>query len=111
MSTTGVAALGVDFQLRALVGKGFRFVDPRDEQGEVLAVVGVRAHDDVLDVVELRGEDDVVATRMPSDQDLLAPRRVHWREQGPASVVLAKLLSLPDEYVPGLLHNPARAIA
>ncbi|MFI7680872.1 hypothetical protein [Actinophytocola sp. NPDC049390] len=111
MFSTGVAAPSVDFQLRALVGKGFRFVDPRDEHGEVVAVVGVRAHDNVLDVVELHGEDDAVATRMPPDQDLLAPRRYHWREQGPASAVMAKLLSLPDNYVPGMLHVPTRASA
>lgn len=111
MFSTGVAAPSVDFQLRALVGKGFRFVDPRDEHGDVLAVVGVRAHDNVLDVVELRGEDDAVATRMPPDQDLLSPRRYHWREQGPASVVMAKLLSLPDDYLPGMLYIPTRASA
>ena len=106
MFSTGVAAPSVDFQLRALVGKGFRFVDPRDEHGDVLAVVGVRAHDNVLDVVELHGEDDAVATRMPPDQDLLSPRRFHWREQGPASVVLARVLLLADDHVPGVLYIP-----
>jgi hypothetical protein len=111
MSSTGTAALSVDGQLRALVDRGFRFVDPRDEHGDVLAVVGVRAHDDVVDVVELRGEDDAVASRMPPDQDFLAPRRVYWREQGPASVVLARLLFLPDDHVPGTLHLPDRATA
>jgi hypothetical protein len=111
MSSTGTAAASVDVQLRALVARGFRFVDPRDEHGEVLAVVGVRAHDDVVDVIELLGEDDAVATRMPCDQDILAPRRVYWREQGPASVVLAKLLFLPDDQTPGLLYVPARASA
>jgi hypothetical protein len=111
MSSTGSAASSVDGQLRALVGRGFRFVDPRDEHGEVLAVVGVRAHDDVVDVVELRGEDDAVAMRMPPDQDVLAPRRVYWREQGPAPVVLAKMLFLPDDHVPGALQLPTRASA
>ena len=99
MSSTGVAAASVDVQLRALVGRGFRFVDPRDEHGDVVAVVGVRAHGDVIDVIELHGEDDVVATRMPPDQDLLAPARIYWREQGPASVVLAKMLFLADDYL------------
>jgi hypothetical protein len=111
MVTTGTAATSVDAQLRALVGRGFRFVDPRDEHGEVLAVVGVRAHDDMVDVVELHGEDDAVATRMPPDQDILAPRRVYWREQGPASVVLAKMLFLPDEQVSGVLYVPVRVSA
>src|ERR1044072_687216 len=101
MSSTGTAAVSVDVQLRALVGRGFRFVDPRDQHGDVLAVVGVRAHDDVVDVVERHGEDDAVAMRLPPDQDILAPRRIYWREQGPASVVLAKLLFLPDDHLPG----------
>lgn len=111
MSSAGSAASSVDGQLRALVNRGFRFVDPRDENGDVLAVVGVRAHDEVIDVVELRGEDDVVAARMPQDQDVLAPRRVYWREQGPASVVLARLLFLTDHYLPGVPHPSTRATA
>jgi hypothetical protein len=110
MSSTGTAAASVDSQLRALVDRGFRFIDPRDEHGEVVAVVGVRAHDDVVDVIELHGEDDAVATRMPLDQDVLTPRLIHWREQGPASVVLAKLLFLADDYVP-VLYLPVRVSA
>jgi len=106
MSSTGTAAASVDAQLRALVNRGFRFVDPRDEHGDVMAVVGVRAHDDVIDVIEILGEDEAVATRMPPDQDVLAPRRVYWREQGPASVVLARLLLLADGHVPGTLYLP-----
>lgn len=109
MFSTGTAAKSVDDQLRALVRRGFRFVDPRDEHGEVLAVVGVRAHDDVVDVVELRDEDDAVAMRMPPDQDILSPSRVYWREQGPASVVLAKMLVLPDDHAPGMPDIRARA--
>ena len=111
MSSTGTAATSVDAQLRALVDRGFRFVDPRDEQGEVVAVVGVRAHDGVIDVVEILGEDEVVATRMPPDQDVLDPRRVYWREQGPASAVLARLLLLADGHVPGILLLPATVTA
>ena len=110
-SPTGSAAPSVDSQLRALVGRGFRFADPRDESGEVLAVVGIRVHDEVVDVVELRGEDDAVATRMPRGQDILAPRQVYWRAQGPASVVLARLLFLTDDHLPGVLYPPTRASA
>jgi hypothetical protein len=107
MSSTGTAAeSSVDAQLRALVRRGFQFVDPRDEHGDVLAVVGVRAHDDVIDVIELHGEDNTIATRMPPDQDVLAPRRIYWREQGPASVVMSKLLFLADDHVPGVLFIP-----
>jgi hypothetical protein len=76
-----------------------------------MAVVGVRAHDDVVDVIEILGEDEAVATRMPPDQDVLAPRRVYWREQGPASVVLARLLLLADGHVPGSLYVPTTVSA
>lgn len=106
MSSTGTAAESVDAQLRALVRRGFQFVDPRDDNGDVLAVVGVRAHDDVIDVIELHGEDNTVATRMPPDQNVLAPRQIYWREQGPASEVMAKLLFLADDHVPGVLIIP-----
>lgn len=106
MSSTGTAAESVDAQLRALVRRGFQFVDPRDDNGDVLAVVGVRAHDDVIDVIELHGEDNAVATRMPPGQNVLAPRQIYWREQGPASVVMAKLLFLADDQVPGVLITP-----
>lgn len=99
----GAVASYTDGLLRALVARGFRFIDPRDENGEVVAVVGVRAHHDVVDVVQLNDEDDVIATRMPSDQDVLAPRRVFWRESGPAGEVLAKMLALPDDRITGLV--------
>jgi len=61
-------------------------------------------------VVQLHGEDDVVAARMPTDQDVLAPRQVYWREVGPAHDVLSAMLALPDQRTPGLLV-PTRASA
>lgn len=105
------AATSTDAQLRALVARGFRFIDPRDENGDVVAVVGVRAHHNVVDVVQLHGEDEVVAARMPADQDILAPSRVFWREVGPAHAVLAAMLALPDDRTSGLvlIHNRASA--
>jgi hypothetical protein len=104
-------ATSTDAQLRALVARGFRFVDPRDENGDVVAVVGVRAHHDVVDVVQLHGEDDVIAARMPTDQDVLAPRQVYWREVGPAQQVLGAMLALPDDRTPGMLLVPTRVSA
>ncbi|HYS41320.1 MAG TPA: hypothetical protein VEO01_37370 [Pseudonocardiaceae bacterium] len=87
-------------QLRNLVGRGFRFIHPRTGEGELVAVVGVRAHDHVVDVVEVRTETDVVATRMPADvENVLAPTDVLWRTTGPASTVLAELLTLPDDHL------------
>jgi hypothetical protein len=94
-------------QLRNLVSRGFKFIHPRTGEGQVVAVVGVRAHHRVVDVVEVRTETDVVATRMPADQEnVLAPTDVLWQTTGPASTVLAELLTLPD-----VQHHdaPARA--
>jgi molybdopterin-guanine dinucleotide biosynthesis protein len=71
----------------------------------------VRAHHDVVDVVQLHGEDDVVASRMPTDQDVLAPRRVFWQETGPAHTVLGAMLALPDDHTTSMLLVPVRASA
>jgi hypothetical protein len=83
-------------QLIALRSRGFQFIDPRDAGGEVLAVVGVRAHDNVIDVVQLHSEDHAIASRMPCDEDILAPSKVFWQHEGPARDVLGSLLTLPD---------------
>ena len=89
-------------QLLALVERGFRFLHPTAGGGKVLAVVGVRAHDDVVDVIWLYGETDARAVRMSGDEpDVLAPASTMWESVGPASTVLAELLSLPDDRLPG----------
>lgn len=92
-------------QLIALRLRGFQFIDPRDDGGEVVAVVGVRAHDNVIDVVQLHGEDHAIASRMPCDEDILAPRMVFWQQEGPAYDVLGSLLALPDDRTPGSLRT------
>jgi hypothetical protein len=94
--------------LLALRARGFRFIDPKDEQGDVVAVVGVRAHDDVLDVIRLNGEDDVIASRIPCDADVLAPKTVYWQRTGSACEVLAQLLALPDDRIPGRIKVSGR---
>lgn len=100
-----------DAQLRVLVARGFRFIDPRDENGDIVAVVGVRAHHEVIDVVRLNAEDDAVAARLPADQDVLAPRRVLWQEAGPAHRVLGAMIALPDDRAVDQLIVPSRASA
>jgi hypothetical protein len=86
-------------QLRNLVARGFRFIHPRTVEGQLVAIVGVRVHHQVVDVVEVRTETDVVATRMPANEEnVLAPTDVLWRTTGPASTVLAELLTLPDDH-------------
>ncbi|WP_237774521.1 hypothetical protein [Actinosynnema sp. ALI-1.44] len=70
---------------------------PRDETGDITAIVGVRPHHDVIDVVQLRTEDDAVALRLAGDTtDVLAPTSHSWRSAGPAPRVLDDLLNLPD---------------
>lgn len=89
-------------QLRALVERGFRFLHPTAADGNVLAVVGVRAHDGVVDVIWLYGETEARAVRMAGDEaDVLAPTSTMWETAGPASTVLTELLSLPNDRLPG----------
>ena len=104
MTSSTEAPTSTDLRLAELVAKGFRFMHPRNADGQVIAVIGVRAHHNVVDVVWLRGEDDVVATRMPGDEtNFLTPTRITWRSAGPAGEVLTELLSLPDDRTPGSL--------
>ncbi len=100
---TTPAAPDTDSLLHELIARGFQFLHPCDEHGEVVAVVGVRAHHDVIDVLRLHSEDDAVATRIPGDEeDILEPSRMSWRTTGTAVHVLGELLSLPDQHTPGL---------
>ncbi|WNV84023.1 hypothetical protein [Umezawaea sp. Da 62-37] len=87
-------------RLRELIARGFQFLHPTDGRGELTAVVGVRAHDDVIDVVRLHTEDDAIATRMPADeQNVLMPSRFSWRTRGSVCSVLEALLGLPDDRI------------
>jgi hypothetical protein len=88
-------------QLRELVDRGFRFLHPTDSNGTVIAVMGVRAHHNVIDVVVLRTEMDAKAARMPGDEkDILAPTKTLWQATGRACVVLRKLSALADDEIP-----------
>lgn len=101
------AAEVTEQRLRQLIARGFKFVHPRDESGDITAIVGVRPHHDVIDVVQLRTEDDAVALRMAGDTaDVLAPAAHSWRSAGPAPRVLDDLLNLPDVTVESG-HPPA----
>jgi len=92
--------------LRVLVLRGFEFLHPRDANGDLTAVVGVRAHHDVIDVVRLHAEDDAIASRLPADTlDVLNPTLVLWQRTGWATTVLRQLVDLADERTPGM---PAR---
>lgn len=94
--------MDVDGQLRELLAHGYEFFHPTGQDGGIIAVVGVRAHHDVIDVVCLRGEGDAKAARMPADEDdVLAPARTLWQLAGPAVTVLAALLALPEEQAVG----------
>ncbi|MBW4719062.1 hypothetical protein [Saccharothrix obliqua] len=100
MTSSADVATRTTVQLRQLIERGFQFLHPRDERGELAAVVGVRAHDTVIDVVRLHTEDDAVAMRMPADEtNVLCPSRFSWQRRGPAAHVLDELLELPDDRV------------
>ncbi|RSM66705.1 hypothetical protein DMH03_06295 [Amycolatopsis sp. WAC 01376] len=100
----------IESGLQELIHRGYQFVHPCDANGEVMAVVGVRVHDNVVDVVRLNAEDDVVATRMPgTEEDILEPAVWLWRSAGDAATVLTALLALPDERTPGALFLPETA--
>ena len=84
--------------LNRLIAAGYRFVHPCDSEGNIVAVVGVRAHDAVVDVVRIDGEDDATATRMPGDEeDVLEPGKALWQQTGAVGEVVAALLALADE--------------
>ncbi|WP_424188830.1 DUF397 domain-containing protein [Actinokineospora sp. G85] len=95
--------------LRALVARGYEFLHPRDAEGNITAVVGVRAHHDVVDVIRLHAEDDAIATRVPMDtEDVLNPTTVLWTRTGWAVDVLHALSGLPEDHTPGVT---ARALS
>lgn len=94
--------------LKRLIEHGYRFVHPRDVHGEIVAVIGIRAHNTVIDVIRLEAEDDVTATRMPGDEDdVLDPHTVLWRSSGAVCMVVDDLLSLPDDAC--AVQSPAAA--
>ncbi|GAA5157316.1 hypothetical protein [Amycolatopsis dongchuanensis] len=89
----------VEARLLDLIDRGYKFLHPCDADGNVVTVVGIRAHGSVIDVIRLDAEDDAVATRLPGDeQDVLAPRKLLWRCRGSAHDVLDELLALADDY-------------
>lgn len=95
-------------RLQTLMRRGFQFVHPRSANGALVAVVGVRAHDDVIDVVRLNAEDDAEAMRIPGDeQDVLAPSKRLWSRSGDTFSVLDQLLELPER-VTSKLTAPSR---
>jgi hypothetical protein len=100
MTSSRDAARSVTIRLNALILRGFQFLYPRDDKGELAAVVGVRAHDNVIDIVRLHDENDAVATRMPADEaNVLVPTRYSWQRTGPACRVIEELLELPDDRI------------
>lgn len=94
---TSSPELSIEDLLSKLINRGYRFVHPRNADGEVVAVVGVRALDTVTDVVRINAEDDVIATRTPSqEENVLEPHTVLWRCHGDLGTVVAAVLALDD---------------
>jgi hypothetical protein len=104
----GVEVVDTEALLRELMSTGFQFIHPRDAEGGVVAVVGIRAHHNVVDVVRLHAEDDVVATRVPAGEvDILEPETVLWSTSGGVRDVLDRLLKLPEEHPQHAVGSPA----
>lgn len=100
MTSSHNTAAKTTVRLNALILRGFQFLYPRNHKGELAAVVGVRAHDNVIDIVRLHDENDAVATRMPADEvNVLVPTRYSWQRSGPACRVIEELLELPDDRI------------
>ncbi|HJQ44954.1 MAG TPA: hypothetical protein VJ870_01350 [Amycolatopsis sp.] len=98
-SDTAETKATVESRLMDLIGRGYQFIHPRDRDGGVVAVVGIRAHHTVVDVLRIDGEDDVTAFRIPgAEEDILNPRTILWRCRGEADEVLDHLLALPDSH-------------
>jgi len=97
MSSAEKTGFDIEHGLQQLIARGYQFVHPTNELGEVQAVVGVRVHDNVVDVVRLNAEDDVEAARLPgAEQNIFAPSSTLWRSSGEAGQVLGEVLALPD---------------
>src|SRR5699024_9063122 len=90
--------ISTESALQRLIECGYRFVHPRDDHGEIIAVIGIRVHGAVIDVIRLEGEDDVTALRVPGDEDnILEPQTVLWRSSGAVAAVIDDLLRLSDD--------------
>ncbi|WP_020664001.1 hypothetical protein [Amycolatopsis benzoatilytica] len=103
MSSAEASVVGSGFDiergLRQLIARGYQFVHPTNELGEVQAVVGVRVHDNVVDVVRLNAEDDVEAARLPGgEQNIFEPASTLWRSRGEAGQVIGEVLALPERH-------------
>src|SRR5699024_1991181 len=57
--TSCAAETAPEESLHRLIAAGYRFVHPRDDDGQIMAVVGFRVHDSVGDVVRIAGADEV----------------------------------------------------
>jgi hypothetical protein len=97
MTSSAESHADPSIRLRELVARGFRLMPPiRDDDGELVALIYVRPHGDVIDIVELRGEDDVRAARVSRGQGIrIEPRTTLWRTVGAACDVLDQVLALP----------------
>lgn len=94
--------------LTAMRANHFEFAADHDEEGAVVALMGVRVHHGVIDIFELHGEDDATATRFPdrnlhlngrdllSERNIMLARTTLWHTHGSASSVIDDLLNLSN---------------
>jgi len=107
--TSCAAELDPETPIHQLIDAGYRFVHPRDAAGNVVSVVGIRAHHNVVDIVRINGIDDVTAIRTAADDpdmfdpDISESDNALWQQTGWVNEVVGNLLALADdEYSPAL---------
>jgi hypothetical protein len=85
-------------RLLALRALDFRFATNHDSAGMIVALVGIRAHHEVIDIIRLYGATDADAIRVPIDEpDVLFPRKTIWRTAGSADDVIDTVLDLANQ--------------
>lgn len=91
--------------LHTLTSHDFHFAHPHDAQGRLIAVIGIRAHHEVIDILQLYDEHDAEAARIPAEEpDILFPRTVLWHTTGTAQEIIDATIALADP-----IPNPNQA--
>lgn len=97
MAEQAQGADGISARLKTMRALKFEFATDHDDDGGIVALVGVRLHHGVVDIFELYGEDEANATRLPDTElNLMLARTVLWHTRGSAYEVIDSLLALPD---------------
>ncbi|MEY8039968.1 MULTISPECIES: hypothetical protein [Saccharopolyspora] len=98
----------VDDGLRALVARGYRFLQLSDREDRICAVIGTYGWAEYYDRIQINDEHDAVATRAVLDSAVEA-EEVVWSSSGDAVTAINALLDLPEPGEPGAPGRTGRA--